>query len=1261
MPSLREVGVQPSRGAVRWTLPVQRSAEDAGEVLSPAMAHRAAAEGISEPGGALPHLSQIQRAFGRHDVSGIRAHTGPRAARASRAISARAFTTGEHIAFSGSPDLHTVAHEAAHVVQQRRGVNLASGIGQTGDRYEQHADRVAERVRSGQGAEDLLDKVPGSESMEGRAENHGGSRAVQGLFLQRLPAGGCARNTGSPAVAGGAAHTQIQNFVDGTYERELGIPRATKNNITDAGCQPAGTPLGFADLWQNKGRTVELAEIKSINSANTGKARNEVEHYIRRVEQSRQRHDATSTQEPCSNHASGPDDQRFFNDDLGSGPRGKKARTLNRVFSGDTTIGPFDHDPTLTLRAQQFGPGQVAYWCVLPDEQGDATSNSKSDETGGAATAEQDATESAEQKQDTGGGLALVSRASPALSIPFTPPDGKTVSLTSPLIDRPGVQISKAEFNLKTDKLPAVAGKRQKAFKLKSGSVEMGIDMAGLVTSDDTKSLDIEQDEAMELSPSAVYARFEDSDSADKFDDGLHSRLDSIFRDRITTEASVTDNGVQAALQVSEGELGSSGLLLEASELAATMGSEGVGLSGHIGLSDKDKNITGGLDVGWDGSALTIQGSATVSNLIEGLQPFTATITYDRSKSGEDGLELSVDEVAFARNLGTIPVTGTARQLRYDFKSGEFSGQASLSAELGALGTVGASAQIAKNEIQRATFSYKKSPVQFPTQQPMFTGDLTSQITYDDGEISGSVKGKASLQLPALSRLGQGDRPIAMKAQGELSSDGTMSADLRLLTPVQIGPYFTVSELGAQMGTDRQFDISGAMELDSNIFHPARLAIAYRDGQFSGSGTVGIGAGKIIGVESASLDVTLADDKLAGKGTLNPTIRQIQRGTVTASYSPTEGFSFGGSLTLGDIPYVKGGAVDLLVAKRPDAESYDVTASGGLTVALPGFTASADADYSNGAFTIEGKARYKRGLAQGTVTIGVTNRQVDEKGDILDQIGDRFTPYGSGAVSVKLTPWLQGTARIRLLPNGELEIGGGLSASKPITFFKKKGFNKKLFSVGIDIPILGFTVPVIRQRVGIFATVGGSASLDAGVGPGRLTQANLDISYNPDHPEKTRLTGGAQIRIPASAGITLSVHGALGAGIPIVSATLGLEAKGRLGIGGALEAGVDMAWNPTDGLSFDALGAISAQPQLRFDLSGFADVSADVYVTTYELYHKEWKLASFKYGPDMRLGMKFPVHYDSKQGLSMPWDKVEFETPEIDTMKLLEGLIGKVK
>ena len=148
--------------------PVQRkAAAEAGG--GEARIHQAAQEGIQGGGGPLPHLDLIQQSFGRHDVSGVSAHVGGAAAAASESMGAEAYAAGNHAAFRSAPDLHTAAHEAAHVVQQRGGVQLKGGVGEAGDPYEQHADAVADAVVAGRSAEGLLDQQSGGATQSGAA------------------------------------------------------------------------------------------------------------------------------------------------------------------------------------------------------------------------------------------------------------------------------------------------------------------------------------------------------------------------------------------------------------------------------------------------------------------------------------------------------------------------------------------------------------------------------------------------------------------------------------------------------------------------------------------------------------------------------------------------------------------------------------------------------------------------------------------------------------------------------------------------------------------------------------------------------------------------------------------------------------------------------------------------------------------------------------------------------------------------------------
>ena len=120
-----------------------------------------AAQGLQGPGRPLTHLDTLQRAFGHHDIRGMREHTGAVAGSALDALDAEGYTRGGRMALGGAPDLYTQAHEAAHGVQQAalgERMALAGGIGVAGDRYERQADEVARAVLRGESAQALLDR-----------------------------------------------------------------------------------------------------------------------------------------------------------------------------------------------------------------------------------------------------------------------------------------------------------------------------------------------------------------------------------------------------------------------------------------------------------------------------------------------------------------------------------------------------------------------------------------------------------------------------------------------------------------------------------------------------------------------------------------------------------------------------------------------------------------------------------------------------------------------------------------------------------------------------------------------------------------------------------------------------------------------------------------------------------------------------------------------------------------------------------------------
>ena len=151
--------------------------------------HDIAQDGFRDTPQAYPFREQIQQTFGEHhDISRLKAYTGTAAQAANAKLGSRAFHRSGQVAFAGQPTLKQAAHEAAHYAQNVSSEQLEGGIGEANDRYEQHADAVADQVVQGRSAASLLEQNPG-ESAGNTAVTHGAEAPVQmagGNVLMRL-------------------------------------------------------------------------------------------------------------------------------------------------------------------------------------------------------------------------------------------------------------------------------------------------------------------------------------------------------------------------------------------------------------------------------------------------------------------------------------------------------------------------------------------------------------------------------------------------------------------------------------------------------------------------------------------------------------------------------------------------------------------------------------------------------------------------------------------------------------------------------------------------------------------------------------------------------------------------------------------------------------------------------------------------------------------------------------------------------------------
>jgi Domain of unknown function (DUF4157) len=157
-----------------------------------------------------------------YNFGGVRVHADSLAAESARAVNAAAYTVGRDVVFgagqyapSTSAGRQLLAHELAHVAQQRGGEGIASGPIRIADEpsLEAEADRSAERATSGTRRGDL-------------------SHAA----VQRAPAAGWTNKSGKPETGVNAAEKSVKGLKRIPIE---GITRGNQDASADATGQSA--------------------------------------------------------------------------------------------------------------------------------------------------------------------------------------------------------------------------------------------------------------------------------------------------------------------------------------------------------------------------------------------------------------------------------------------------------------------------------------------------------------------------------------------------------------------------------------------------------------------------------------------------------------------------------------------------------------------------------------------------------------------------------------------------------------------------------------------------------------------------------------------------------------------------------------------------------------------------------------------------------------------------------------------------------------
>jgi len=432
------------------------------------------------------------------------------------------------------------------------------------------------------------------------------------------------------------------------------------------------------------------------------------------------------------------------------------------------------------------------------------------------------------------------------------------------------------------------------------------------------------------------------------------------------------------------------------------------------------------------------------------------------------------------------------------------------------------------------------------------------------------------------------------------------------------------------------FRADGVVDFHVPGLDKAQGKISYHDKQLTGQISIGKDKFKLPGIKSANLTVAITDTTISGIGVVELSVPGVKKGTLSFSVDKKGNFAITGAAAL-SIPGIKESDISLTYA---DGDLTGVAKLGLDVPGLQGAGATFEVRYAKGLLTGSGEISYKKGKL-----IGKVHAELTEKHKLT----------GGGELAYEIFPGLVAAVGIEILEDGKTRVSGEIRVPDTINIFPEKAYEKKIFSFGVQIPI--FAIPLGTRSVGLVAEIGADIKARTGIGPGQLrgvkAKATIDLSKDDNALE---FQAAAELFVPAYAELVIAVHGGLGLSLAIASATGGIELAASLGLRGALSTKVQI--NYQNGLfALDAVAELSAQPSLKFDISAYVKVEVDLFITTIEVYRKDWKLASKEWGSGLKIGVRFPVHYESGKPFNLSLDQLEFIKPEIDIKQAVKDLL----
>ncbi|MCP3143948.1 polymorphic toxin type 15 domain-containing protein [Pyxidicoccus xibeiensis] len=327
------------------------------------------------------------------------------------------------------------------------------------------------------------------------------------------------------------------------------------------------------------------------------------------------------------------------------------------------------------------------------------------------------------------------------------------------------------------------------------------------------------------------------------------------------------------------------------------------------------------------------------------------------------------------------------------------------------------------------------------------------------------------------------------------------------------------------------------------------------------------------------------------------------------------------------------------------------------------------AKLADGFVHVQGTVGYRNERMGGTITLIATDektaRDLTTRTD-LDPSALPVAPPGEGnppkpgkrafcgwgELTITLTPWLSGRARVLVNSQAQATIIGEVRPQKELILFPEKEWNKRLFKLEIRA---GYGVPVIGQ-VGVFANIGLEAL--AKVGPGKIHNMSASGQFSTDPRVENLFVLEGSVNISAFAGLRLRAEGG------VVITVLGHDLKAGVGLNAlaGVRGYVDAV--ARIGRRMNAAGKpewfigghmeIAAQPFLGFSGDLFVELDSPWWSPAPDKKWT-WPLFSLEYPLPGEFGIGADVDYVLG---SRTWPTVQFGEVDFDSSKFMTDLLA---